>query len=368
MANLLTIMLPEPGHIIPALELARALKELGHTVCFVTLEHFHDGIRKAGFDCAPVHVSRSIECSGTNLLYSPLSLFDTANASPEEEREYFLTIFENIRRVKPDMVLVDRLLAYNCPFFDALHIRYLLVGTNFGDGLDQFKLSKPEGREELLLCPRSIAAAEDLEDTKRYFFDTPITRDRSISSFRWEMIDPSRPLVYCSFGTQVDTYQEAPAILREIIHYLAATCSCQIVAVAGASMLKEYGDLDVPGVLLTPCAPQLDILERADVLISHGGLGTIKEALHFAVPMFLIPFVHDQFANANRVLKAGYGRQLSSLEWSTSNFRAEYEAFRDCLPQLRENLALRARSSLPNAKLALDGLGELVTSVLQSPR
>lgn len=369
MANLLSIMLPEPGHIIPALELARALKELGHTICFVTFDHFHDEIRRAGFDCASIRMARPLEWTGTNLLYSPLSSYDLKDAPPEEERQYFLSVFENLRTIKPDMVLVDRVLVHICRFFEALHVRYLLVGTNFGDGLEALESHNLKRSTELLLCPRSIAAVEDLKDTSRYFFDTPITRDRLISSFRWDMIDPGKPLVYCSFGTQVDLYPEASDILREIIHYLVATYSCQIVAVAGASLLREYGDFGLPGVVLTPCAPQLDLIERADALVSHGGLGTIKEALHFAVPMFLVPFAHDQFANADRVVAAGGGRQLSSLSWSRSRFEAEYEAFQHGLPRLRENLRqLQAHSALANGKLSLNGLGELVSSVLQSPR
>ncbi len=367
MAKLLAVMLPEPGHIIPALELARALKELGHSICFVTLKHFHNEIRSAGFDCAPVYVSRSLECSGTNLLYSPLSLFDLSNADPKEEREYFLSIFENVRAIKPDLVLVDRVLGYNGPFFNALHVPYLLVGTNFGDGLDPLQSVTLQRTNEILLCPRSIAVEEDLNNTKRYFFDAPISRDRPISSFNWRMIDPGKPLVYCSFGTQVETYPEAPTILREILQYLATNGSCQVVAVAGANMLKEYAGLNLPGVVLTPCAPQLDLLERADVVISHGGLGTIKEALHFAVPMFLIPFAYDQFANAERVARAGYGRQLSSLSWSPSRFKAEYEAFRESLPRLRKNLLyLRTGCSLASGTLSLNALDELLKSVMQS--
>src|SRR5215472_4198471 len=330
MANLLSVMMPEPGHIIPALELARVLKELGHNICFVTLEHFEGEIRRAGFDCASIRMSRPLECTDTSLLYGTLSAFSW-RAAPGEERQYAFSIFEKLRTIKPDMVLVDRGFSYICPFLETLHIRYLLVGTNFSDTVPPLEFPLRHNAE-ILLCPRSIAATDDLKDTNRYFFDAPITRVRSRSCFRWEMIDPSKPLVYCSFGTQVDLYPKAAAIIREIIHYVPAAWSCQIVAVTGAKLLREYGDSGLADVLLTASAPQLDLMERADVLISHGGLGTIKEALHFAVPMFLIPFAHDQFANANRIVRAGYGRQLSSLEWSASSFRAEYAAFRDCLP------------------------------------
>ena len=115
MANLLTVMMPEPGHIIPALELARSLKALGHKICFVTLQHFDDEIRRAGFDCASIRMAQPLECTGTNVLYSTLSAFPWRTAPEEEERRYVLSVFDKLRTIKADMVLVDRALGYICP-------------------------------------------------------------------------------------------------------------------------------------------------------------------------------------------------------------------------------------------------------------
>lgn len=357
-------MMPEPGHIIPSLELARALKELGHTVCFVTLEHFDREIRRVGFDCVSIRMARPLECNGKNPLYSTLAAFSWRAGPPEEERQYLLRVFDVLRTIRPDMVLLDRALGYIGRFLEALRLRYLFVGTNFGDTLRPLDY-RPKYSAEVLLCPESIAGTEDLEDPNRYFFEPPVTRDRLIPPFPWERIDPGKPLVYCSFGTQVNLYPEAPTILREIIHYLSPLASCQLVAVTGATLSREYENCGLPGVIVTACAPQLDIIERADVVISHGGLGTIKEALQFGVPMFLIPFAHDQFANSNRIVKAGYGCQLISSSWSMSRFKREFEAFQDCLPQLRENLRQRA-CSYSKGKLSLNGLGELIAGILQS--
>jgi UDP:flavonoid glycosyltransferase YjiC (YdhE family) len=373
MAKFLTVMVPEPGHIIPALELARALKELGHTTCFATFDHFHDNIRDAGFDCAYTRVSRPLRSTCANLLYSPLSAIDTRDASQksddQDEFQYFvLDVLDAVRKVKPDIVLIDRVFVQIGRLFDTLNIRYLIVGSNYGDSLESLESYNLKRNAELLLCPRALALAEDLRDSNRYYFETSITRDRSVPYFPWQTIDLARPLVYCSFGTQIDTYPAAPAVLRDILHHLTCACSYQVVVVVGATFLREFGDLALPGVILTHCAPQLDLIERATMLISHGGLGTIKEALHFAVPMFLIPFAYDQFANANRVVAAGCGYQLSSLSWSDDKFKAQYTVFEQNLPRLRENLfKLRAHSLAADGKRSLWKLSELVSCVLRSP-
>jgi UDP:flavonoid glycosyltransferase YjiC (YdhE family) len=54
-------------------------------------------------------------------------------------------------------------------------------------------------------------------------------------------------------------------------------------------------------------APQLAVLSRADVMLTHGGLGSIKESLYFGVPMLVFPLRFDQEANARRVHDRGLG-------------------------------------------------------------
>lgn len=48
-------------------------------------------------------------------------------------------------------------------------------------------------------------------------------------------------------------------------------------------------------------APQLSILDKADLVITHGGHATIKECIKFAVPMIVLPCSYDQRGNAARI-------------------------------------------------------------------
>ncbi|CAB3233305.1 unnamed protein product [Arctia plantaginis] len=70
---------------------------------------------------------------------------------------------------------------------------------------------------------------------------------------------------------------------------------------------------DVPeNVHILRWAPQQSILAHVNTVlfITHGGLLSLTEAVHFAIPVIVIPVFADQFANALRVERKGYGKKL----------------------------------------------------------
>ena len=56
--------------------------------------------------------------------------------------------------------------------------------------------------------------------------------------------------------------------------------------------------------------PQVALLERAALLVTHGGNNSVTEALTAGVPMVVLPFSTDQFAGAAAVEAAGLGAAL----------------------------------------------------------
>ena len=124
--------------------------------------------------------------------------------------------------------------------------------------------------------------------------------------FPWEWLDAARPLVYMSLGSQL-YYQ--PEVFAKVIEALRTT-PAQLVLSAG-----ELADTDrLPRsdecVVAVRYAPQLDLLQRSRVFISHGGANSVMEALACGVPMLLSPFCNDQFHSAYFVERAGVGHCL----------------------------------------------------------
>jgi UDP:flavonoid glycosyltransferase YjiC (YdhE family) len=125
-------------------------------------------------------------------------------------------------------------------------------------------------------------------------------------SFPWQALD-GRPLVYAALGTVMPQ----PGILR-IIARACAGLDIQVVLSLGGGSTKPESLGPLPNnVIVVSYAPQLEILKRATMVITHGGLNTVLESLSYGVPMVIIPFNNDQPGVAARVAWRGAGEVVS---------------------------------------------------------
>jgi MGT family glycosyltransferase len=121
--------------------------------------------------------------------------------------------------------------------------------------------------------------------------------------FPWERLDRGRPIVYCSFGSQI--YHQ-PALFRCILDAVAGQ-PVQLVASAADLELDPIGS----NVLVRPYVPQLDLLSRASVMITHGGANSVMEAIACGVPLLVAPLCNDQFHQVHFIERAGIGRAFN---------------------------------------------------------
>jgi UDP:flavonoid glycosyltransferase YjiC (YdhE family) len=107
-------------------------------------------------------------------------------------------------------------------------------------------------------------------------------------------------------------------------------------AALGAQLVLSAGDLaeggfaaTLPGdPIVVRYAPQLGILDRAAVVVSHGGANSVMEAMDSGVPLLLIPICNDQPVQAHFLAKSGAGLSLSRAEADASRIQV---ALRDLL-------------------------------------
>ena len=59
---------------------------------------------------------------------------------------------------------------------------------------------------------------------------------------------------------------------------------------------------------------QLELLELADLFITHGGMNSASEALQLKTPMLVLPIFFDQFIVADQIEKTGLGRQYLGFD------------------------------------------------------
>lgn len=62
--------------------------------------------------------------------------------------------------------------------------------------------------------------------------------------------------------------------------------------------------------MVYPFVPQLEVLQHANLFITHGGMNSINEAMYYGVPMVVIPLDADQYINANRTVELGLASRI----------------------------------------------------------
>jgi MGT family glycosyltransferase len=129
---------------------------------------------------------------------------------------------------------------------------------------------------------------------------------RAPVDFPWWRLDLGRPLVYASMGTLQN------GVLRpfRVIAEACAELDLQLVmSLGGGRDPSGLGDL-AGDPIVVGYAPQLELIRRSVLTISHGGLNTVLESLERGVPMVVLPVTNDQPGVGTRVEWSGAGRSI----------------------------------------------------------
>lgn len=112
-----------------------------------------------------------------------------------------------------------------------------------------------------------------------------------------------RPLIYASLGTLQNR-------LLWLFHMIAEACvglDAQLIISLGGGNSPDLLP-DLPGnPVVVGYAPQLDLLQKAMLTITHAGMNTTLEALTNGVPIVAIPITNDQPGVAARIAWTGAG-------------------------------------------------------------
>jgi zeaxanthin glucosyltransferase len=121
--------------------------------------------------------------------------------------------------------------------------------------------------------------------------------------FPWERLT-GEPLIYASMGTLLNGRAD---VYRMITGATASRKGFQLVlAVGGQVNPEEIGPLS-NNTILVKRSPQLELLKRASVCITHAGLNTVLESLSQGVPQVAIPVSLDQPGVAARIAEKKTG-------------------------------------------------------------
>jgi len=138
--------------------------------------------------------------------------------------------------------------------------------------------------------------------------------------FPWERLD-GRPLIYASLGTT----RNAQAYILRMIAEACVGIDAQLLISLGGRFDRKMIEPLAGDPLVREFVPQLEILKRASLVVTHAGPNTVFESLMEGKPMVAIPMAHDQPAIAARLARLGVAEVLPVMRMSRSVIRDAVE-------------------------------------------
>jgi UDP:flavonoid glycosyltransferase YjiC (YdhE family) len=346
--RLLVAAFGDPGHAFPAIALARALRGRGHEVTVETWARWREPVEEVGlgFQAAEEY---------TVFPPRPEGIFaDAASAA--------IALRPLLDELRPDVVVSDILtlaptlaaeaagcrLATLIPHVYPVHeegmpffaFGWLPPRTPVGraawraalpvllKGLETGRRELNETRERVGLAPierfhggiserlAMVATFPQLEHPRRWPPGVEITGPMhfELPYQDVELPEGEEPLVLVAPSTSQDP---ACRLLREAFEGLAD----EPVRVVGTTNRHEPDEpVDVPpNAVLVEWISYTQAMREADLVVCHGGHGTIARALSAGVPVLSCPAVGDMAENGARVQWAGAGLMVP---WRLTNARS----------------------------------------------
>jgi MGT family glycosyltransferase len=191
------------------------------------------------------------------------------------------------------------------------------IGRRFGvstPGIIDY-LGNPQPLNLIFTSREFQLGGDTFGDTFRFVGPSiPPDRDSAVD-FPFDRLG-SAPLVYISLGT---TFNRAPEFYRACFDALAGE-PVQVVLSTGGAAAQELAPVPANFVVCN-FVPQLPLLERAAVFVTHGGMNSANESLYYGVPLIVVPQRGDQHLVAARVAELGAGVRVLPHEATAARLR-----------------------------------------------
>lgn len=356
------------GHLNPLMALSRQLTARGHRVTFFLHPEFEQRVRQYGLEFYPI----DILSSSKTVLAKPkpttrIGQTQAAMHRIAEQMEAFLLAYPPaIRAADVDALIMGEISLTGPTVAEMLHLPYFIVSTsiphNFGwdaprsvmhpgSWLDRMQRNVLEisilrmkgplrrrldqyrsrvGLRSIRTIGQSHRELAHITQwpqcldrrhpalPKDFFYTGPFIDEtaREHVPFPWDRLD-GRPLLYASLGT---TRKADPAIFARIAKACSGLDLQLAISLGGRRDAENFTGLPGNPVVVSN-APQLEMIKRAQIVITHAGPNTVLETLIEGKPMVALPITLDQPAIAARLLKLGVAEVLALNRRSANDIR-----------------------------------------------
>ena len=202
-----------------------------------------------------------------------------------------------------------------------------------------------KGELNIVYTTRSFNGDEGIHEPEYLFTGPSIDRLQETSDMDFSVIG-DRKLIYISLGSVntdfIDFYITCIQAFSNTDYYVC-------MSIGNKCKESQLGEIP-PNFLVKSFLPQIEILRRADVFISHAGFNSVNEALCFGVPMLALPQVNDQHMVAKRVTSMHLGMTESMKELSPELLRSKTETL-VTERKIKENCMQIAQEMRESAKI-----------------
>ena len=376
------VSMPLSGHLNPMTALARRLQSRGNEVVFLGIPDVEPFARAAGLDFVsygerefPVGSIDKIWSSVAQLQGFEVVRHSVMDLNPELTRVTFDHLAEKLATTGVEALVIDTIhffielvpLSMSIPYVHIWNVLHLdFSGATppclFSDPLD----TSPEGlqrnaanvqRAGSILGPLAEVAKAYAEKVgldvdwndpaatvsklavitqtpkefdlpgipwpPQFYYAGPFHDGggRQLGAFPWDELT-DKPLIYASLGTLVNGLDH---VYKHILEAVGGLENVQLVLSVGKNINRENLGPIPSNTIVVRSAPQIELLKRAALCITHAGLNTTLESLAQGVPMVAIPIGYDQPGTAARIAHHGTGEYMEVDELTTDRLRSLIE-------------------------------------------
>jgi MGT family glycosyltransferase len=174
------------------------------------------------------------------------------------------------------------------------------------------------GRSDLniVYTSRHFQPCADTFDSHFEFVGPSMAARGETTGFPWGQLT-DRPLVYVSLGT---LFNADPSFYRKCFDAFSGE-DLSVILSTGTKVAPESLGSAPSNFIVRAYVPQLEVLERANAFVSHGGMNSASESLYHGVPLLVIPQIGEQAIVGRRVEQLGAGICFAKEEATPERLR-----------------------------------------------
>lgn len=157
----------------------------------------------------------------------------------------------------------------------------------------------------LVCCPKEFQPLNEQFSDENYKFIGDIFDREESESYEFES---DCPIIYISFGTVMELYSSYDSFALSTYRMFFEAFKNEPVKVVLSADETLFEKDEIPdNFIVRKWVPQLQVLSKASLFITHGGMNSTMEAILKEVPMLVVPIFGDQIKIAHIVKQLGLG-------------------------------------------------------------